>query len=126
VTRVRNPLSRPEWMNEGEDPDYRFSLANERTFLAWVRTTLAFVAAAVAVVQLVPPFRIGGSRTVLGIVLAATALFTSVFAYLRWRDSERAMRNGMSLPHPLGLPLVAASLFLVSAIVLILVLVGHR
>ena len=32
---------------EGEEPDYRFSLANERTFLAWIRTSLGLVAAAV-------------------------------------------------------------------------------
>ncbi len=29
----------------GEAPDYRFSLANERTFLAWIRTALGFLAA---------------------------------------------------------------------------------
>ena len=28
----------------GEDPDPRFTLANERTFLAWIRTSLALVA----------------------------------------------------------------------------------
>ncbi len=27
----------------GEAPDYRFSLANERTFLAWIRTALGFL-----------------------------------------------------------------------------------
>ncbi|NMS52334.1 YidH family protein, partial [Vibrio parahaemolyticus] len=30
------------WKKQGEDPDYRFTLANERTFLAWVRTALGF------------------------------------------------------------------------------------
>ena len=27
----------------GEAPDYRFSLANERTFLAWIRTALGYL-----------------------------------------------------------------------------------
>jgi uncharacterized membrane protein YidH (DUF202 family) len=36
------------------EPDYRFTLANERTFLAWQRTALGLLAAAVAVVHLVP------------------------------------------------------------------------
>jgi putative membrane protein len=40
----------------GEEPDYRFTLANERTFLAWIRTSLALLAGGVAVVQLVPGF----------------------------------------------------------------------
>ena len=36
----------------GEAPDYRFSLANERTFLAWIRTALGFLAAGVGLDQL--------------------------------------------------------------------------
>ena len=35
----------------GEAPDYRFSLANERTFLAWIRTALGFLAAGVGLDQ---------------------------------------------------------------------------
>ena len=36
----------PAWVyGVGDDPDPRFSLANERTFLAWIRTGLAFVTA---------------------------------------------------------------------------------
>ena len=39
----------------GEDPDPRFSLANERTFLAWLRTGLALVVAGLAVEALDVP-----------------------------------------------------------------------
>jgi hypothetical protein len=35
----------------GEAPDYRFSLANERTFLAWIRTALGFLAAGVGLIS---------------------------------------------------------------------------
>jgi putative membrane protein len=35
-------------ISSSSDPDYRFSLANERTFLAWIRTALALVAGGVA------------------------------------------------------------------------------
>src|ERR1700721_906742 len=42
--------------DNGHEPDYRFTLANERTFLAWIRTALALVAAGLAIVQLLPPF----------------------------------------------------------------------
>ena len=38
----------------GEAPDYRFSLANERTFLAWIRTALGFLAAGVALISSPP------------------------------------------------------------------------
>ena len=40
----------PAWVyEEGDDPDARFTMANERTFLAWIRTSLGFLAAGVAV-----------------------------------------------------------------------------
>ena len=47
---------------EEHEPDYRFTLANERTFLAWQRTALGLLAAAVALVQLVPELTIPGAR----------------------------------------------------------------
>ena len=42
--------------SDGVEPDYRFTLANERTFLAWIRTALGLLAGGVAVRQLVQPF----------------------------------------------------------------------
>jgi putative membrane protein len=39
--------ARRRWYDEGVDPDRRYSLANERTFLAWIRTSLALVADAI-------------------------------------------------------------------------------
>jgi len=40
--------------DEGEEPDPRFTLANERTFLAWVRTALALVAGGIGLEAFVP------------------------------------------------------------------------
>ena len=108
---TRPARSRPRWYEEGEDPDYRFTLANERTFLAWVRTSLALLAAAVALAQLVPPFHIPGARTVLSVVLA----------YRRWAGNERAMRRQGSLPHSPMLLLLAISLAVLGALVLALI-----
>jgi putative membrane protein len=83
------------------EPDYRFTLANERTFLAWQRTSLGLLAAAVALVQLVPELAIPGARRLLGIGLAALAIFTSGMGLVRWRQADRAMRRGEPLPrHP--------------------------
>ncbi len=120
---MRNPFARPPWLDEGEEPDYRFTLANERTFLAWMRTTLGFLAGAIAVVQLVPRFRIPGARTALGLVLCATALFIAVYAYRRWRSVEQAMRNSRPLPYSIGLLVLTASLTLVAGFALILLVV---
>jgi putative membrane protein len=82
-----------------DEPDYRFTLANERTFLAWQRTSLGLLAAAVALVQLVPELAVPGARRLLGIGLAALAIFTSGMGLVRWRQADRAMRRGEPLPH---------------------------
>jgi putative membrane protein len=120
-TNVR-VLRRPKWFEEGVDPDYRFTLANERTFLAWIRTSLALLAAAVALVQLVPPFSVPGTRTLLGLIVAVDGLLISLLAYRRWAGNERAMRHGHSLPHSPMLALLAISLAAVAVIVVVVVL----
>ncbi len=68
-----------------QEPDYRFTLANERTFLAWMRTALALLAAGVAVVQLVPQFSVAGVRTAVGVTLGAMSVLVSLGGVWRWR-----------------------------------------
>ena len=119
-------LKRPAWLDEGEDPDYRYSLANERTFLAWIRTSLALLACAVAVVQFVPKFRVGGARVALGVALALTGLTSAALAYSRWAANERAMRRHEPLPYNRMLAILAATLTGVGLAVLVLVLIGGR
>jgi len=83
------------------EPDYRFTLANERTFLAWQRTALGLLAAAVAVIQLVPELPIPGARQALGLLLAVLATLTTAMGLLRWAQADRAIRSGGPLPrHP--------------------------
>jgi putative membrane protein len=80
------------------EPDYRFTLANERTFLSWQRTALGLLAAAVAVLHLVPEMTVPGARDVLGVLLAALATTTAGVGVLRWQQVDRAMRRGTPLP----------------------------
>ena len=83
------------------EPDYRFTLANERTFLAWQRTALGLLAAAVAVVQLVPELTIPGARQALGLLLAVLATLTSAMGLVRWKQTDRAIRRNSPMPrHP--------------------------
>lgn len=110
---------RPPLHEVGEQPDYRFTLANERTFLAWVRTALALEAAGVAVVQFVPGPQI--IRHLLGFVLIALGGVIATVAYTNWERNERAMRLGERLPHSPIPRLVAAALSLTAFIALALV-----
>jgi putative membrane protein len=114
----------PEWHREGQDPDYRFSLANERTFLAWVRTALALLAGSVAIVQLADDLGTSWIRKVVGTALGLTGLGVAALAYRRWRDNEKAMRAGLPLPYTPVLALLGTVLTVVAAVVVVLVLLG--
>lgn len=106
-----------------EDPDYRFTLANERTFLAWVRTALALIAGGVAVVQLVPSFGVPGVRHGLGLLLTAGGGLLSALAVLRWQRVQTAMRRGNVLP-PTRMPLLLGGAILMVTILVLVVLVA--
>ena len=113
---------RPEPTDDEQEPDYRFTLANERTFLAWIRTALALIAGGVAVVQFVPAFGIPGVRHTLSIFLTAGGGLLAALAVLRWRRVQAAMRRGADLP-PTRLPLVlAAAIGVVTILVLVALL----
>jgi putative membrane protein len=107
----RSPRASPHGV--GDHPDYRFTLANERTFLAWVRTSLAFIAAGVAVVQFVPGLPV--IRHAMGFVLIALGGVLAGVSYAHWERSERAMRLGERLPHS-PIPRIVAAVLALSAV----------
>ncbi|SES37234.1 YidH family protein [Actinokineospora terrae] len=109
----------------GEEPDYRFTLANERTFLAWVRTALALVAGGVAVWQYLPDMGLPALRSGIGIALVLLGTVLAALSHHRWRVTQRAMRSGEPLPAGLQVPLVAIGVSVVATAVLILVIVGR-
>ena len=82
----------------GTTPDYRFSLANERTFLAWIRTGLALVGGGLAVAAFVPDLRLAGVREILAVGLVLLGAVVMIRAVDHWARSERAMRLGEPLP----------------------------
>ena len=112
----------PPAPGEGE-VDYRWSLANERTFLAWIRTSLSLIAAAVAVAQLIPPFPRTDLRWALGAFLAILAAGTASLAYTRWAATEKAMREREARPAGRSLLLLTAALIVLAVVVFVLVLV---
>lgn len=105
---------------DGTDPDYRFTLANERTFLAWVRTTLALLAGAIAVGYVLPDLGVPGARRVIGGLLAALGVAVAAAAMLRWRAVQNAMRRGEDLPPTRTPLLLGVALVALSVIVLVL------
>lgn len=92
-------MNEPRWRRVGQMPDYRFSLANERTFLAWIRTAMAILAGTIAIDQLTPQIAPPLVRIVLCVVLAIIGAALAIEAYRRWSLQEQAMRNQQELPH---------------------------
>jgi putative membrane protein len=82
----------------GSDPDYRFTLANERTYLAWIRTSLALIAGGLAVIQVIPEFSTAGGRETLGGLLIALGTVLAVGSMQRWATAEEAIRQGLPIP----------------------------
>lgn len=106
----------------GEDPDYRFSLANERTFLAWIRTALGLLAGGIAVLTLLPDVGQPALRYAVGLGLLTLALVLPLMSYRRWSATEHAIRTSKSLPEPGLLRLITGGLVVVTLLVVALVL----
>jgi len=108
-------------MGDPEVPvDYRFLLANERTFLAWMRTALGLIAGGVALEQFV---RIDNGEGVVAIAIAIilAGALVAVIGTVRWSRTDAAMRSG----RPMGrtpVLIVVGALFAILAIVVAAVL----
>ena len=102
-------------------PDYRFTLANERTLLAWLRTGLALVAGGVAVATYAPDLGARWGSAAVALALVLIGLGTALAGYRRWRANEQAIRAGSPLPASWLLPTVTAAVAAVVVIVAVLV-----
>lgn len=110
---------RPRWVyRAGGEPDPRFSLANERTFLAWVRTSLALLAGGIALEALKvpsqPEFRLSAA-----LVLIALGLIAIIQGGITWARTERSMRLGVALPGLSIGGLIIGGIFVAGVLVLI-------
>jgi putative membrane protein len=104
------------------EPDVRFSYANERTFLAWIRTALGLVTAGLAIAQLLPPFDFAGGRRLIGLPLIALGVGIALLSYSHWHRNERAMRRNEPLPQSV-LPRVSAIVVSIVAVIGLLLVI---
>lgn len=114
---------RPPDRRAGSDPDYRFSLANERTFLAWIRTSLALVGGGLAIAALLPAETASTLRDAVGMLLVVFGTALAGASFARWSRNEDAMRQDRPIPASV-LPLVLSVGVLVVAVMVVVLLFG--
>ncbi|OVZ55139.1 hypothetical protein CDO44_23150 [Pigmentiphaga sp. NML080357] len=109
--------------NEGHEPDYRFTLANERTFLAWIRTALAVLAGAILLHQFGGTVRPHWPLIALSAAMTLAGLVFCSGAYFQWKANQQAMRHSRPLPRSTLIPLAAGITMLVAAVAGVFVLI---
>ncbi len=117
--RLISGRDRSNWRTEGESPDERFSLANERTVLAWNRTALGLITAGLAITQLLPSLAVPGGRRIIGLPLIALGTVIAYLSYSEWVADEKALRLKGTMP-PSRLPLLVSSVITITAAVALL------
>lgn len=105
-------------LGQGEEPDPRFTLANERTFLAWTRTSLAFLAGGIALEAFPPDLFPAQLRTFIALFIIGVGLLIAAGAAVRWLRVERAMRRDRPLPIPAIVPVLSVTVVLASALII--------
>lgn len=109
----------PRWIYQhGSDPDPRVTLANERTFLAWIRTSLGIAAGGIALATLDVVANTSIDRWLAAVLLLAAALLAP-WAWWRWARTEAALRSRTSIPSPTGAILLMAFVCVLALIVLV-------
>ncbi|HWG93128.1 MAG TPA: DUF202 domain-containing protein [Mycobacteriales bacterium] len=108
----------PRWVYDGgSEPDPRWSFANERTFLAWLRTGLALISAGVAL-DVIDLSLDDAVQHLLAVVLVLLGLLSTALAWVQWARAERAVRRGDPLPSTPFSAVLALGLVLCAGVVL--------
>lgn len=128
--QYNEPDERP--FGKGSATDH---LANERTFLAWIRTSIGLMAFGFAVAKFTlfvkqlsysidhPPIASRGFSSSFGILLVAIGALLGILAFLRYRYVEKQLQKGL---YTSAQPLIffLAGFILLTGILLILYLMN--
>lgn len=122
ATRERDSGERHRATDVGDEPDPRFTFANERTFLAWNRTALGLIAAGAAAAAFLRS-GLSGARLLVALPLIVLGAVLGVYSFWHWEANERAMRLGEPLPTTRMPRLLAVTVAVVAVITAVLTVV---
>lgn len=108
-------------------------LANERTFLAWIRTSIGIMAFGFVVEkfslfvkqitmligseQIIQP-KDNSNSALIGILLVAAGALTVVLSYIRYRLTEKRLKEGVYKHSSLFLTVITAFIFVMSILLI--------
>jgi putative membrane protein len=113
----------PELTEVGDEPDPRFSFANERTFLAWARTGLALIGGGLVAAQVLD-FGPRSLRFVVAVPAIVLGGVLGIVSYRRWEANERALRLGQPLGYSPMTPLLAGGVVVMATVGVIVVVIA--
>ncbi|WP_439559225.1 YidH family protein [Dyadobacter sp.] len=107
-------------------------LANERTFLAWVRTSIGimgfgfvvvkfslFVRQIAAALGSKPQIHSTGYSPVIGVLLVSLGALTTLFSYIRYTNTKKQLEQGQYYQSSLLIKWMTAVIFLASILLII-------
>lgn len=117
---------------DNQNPNISNHLANERTFLAWIRTSIGLMAFGFVVVKFSLFVRqvsslLGkdnliqnrGYSAVVGIILVAVGMITSVLSYARYRKTQKQISEGNYSHSTILLTVITAFIFFLSVLLIV-------
>jgi putative membrane protein len=131
--------------NTSKSVNRRDHLANERTFLAWIRTNLGIMAFGFVVekfsffireiasflgktgepVAKVTPSALQGDSSIFGITLVGVGALLSIFAFLRYKKTEKQIDADNYQPSHGLVTLLALCVFLVGVLLIIYLIISN-
>jgi putative membrane protein len=121
-TRERRPDERRGPGTVGDEPDPRFSFANERTFLAWNRTALALIAAGAAAAAFLKS-DLTGVKLAVSVPLIVLGALVAAASFRRWDRNERAMRLGDPIEYDVMPSALTIAIVVMSVVIAVVVLI---
>jgi putative membrane protein len=94
--------------------DYQAGLANERTFLAWIRTSLGLIAGGVALDQFVASEKGSIVVGVIAFIVIFLGAVVAMIGMIEWRRTNAAMADGQPLPRSRVTPLLGIAVMIVA------------
>lgn len=112
-------------MGDASEPvGYTSTLANERTFLAWIRTSLGLIAGGVALDQFVAVDRGSIAVRIIAFVVILLGALVALIGFTQWSQANVAMDGGKPIGRSRIVPVLSIAVMAVAVAIAIILLIN--